>query len=204
MLQLPVPELKMRTVSISHLTRQLYTVSACFLTPVCSKHLSPCSCISSYQGPTAWLCQPQPQPAPARQPHSAPGRTLPSPLILEKGSDRGNGGATERKQDNPCYAPQPCQPLPGARQSWGAEFVPPPGNTPCFPPAIFVPVFICSCTLAPAIAKLCWQQHLNLCLPAAVLENVNKIFTFCFLFLLSAGMGMISYQLRQYYKKKKN
>lgn len=71
MLQVPVPELKMRTVSISHLTRQLDTVTGCFLTPVCSKHLSPCTCIFSYQVSTAWLWHPQPQPA-----HRVPAQPL--------------------------------------------------------------------------------------------------------------------------------
>lgn len=59
MLQLPAPELKMGKVSISRLTRQLYTVTGRSLTPVCSKHLSPCTCIFSYPVSTAWLCQPQ-------------------------------------------------------------------------------------------------------------------------------------------------
>jgi len=54
----------------------------------------------------------------------------------------------------PHEEPELCLPLPGARQVWGAEFVPPPENTPGFPPAVSSPLFIRSHALAPAIAKL--------------------------------------------------
>lgn len=146
-----MPELKMRTVSISHLTRQLHTVTGCFLTPVCSKHLSPCTCIFSYQVSTAWLCHSQPHPA-----HHVPAQ----PLYFGEGERyvqwRSDVVTQKGNRISHFMLPSPASPC-LVLGSHEVHIFCLPQETPCFPPAIFIPLFICSLALAPAIAKLCCQ-----------------------------------------------
>lgn len=186
MLQLLLQELncKTRTVSISYLTTQLYAVTGYFLTTIFSKHMALWTCIFSYKAEArSWpacvhgLAVPPTKPhhwlAPTWQPHHVQAITLPNlpgDVFAQPPYFGGGEQCARWRRDvvtqkgnwiHPFYAPQqqpePCQSLPGAGQTRGAEFVPPPENAPGFPPAVSSPLFICSHAFTPAIAKLFWQ-----------------------------------------------